>query len=212
MAAVTGRNVTVHGAGRTDAGVHASGQVAHLDLPAGNVPSGETRRALVQGVNHHLPAAIRVLAADADDDSFHARRSASLKVYIYRLCTAPVIDPFRAPFVVPAPRELDLESMKTAASLITGRHDFSAFAKAGGSHRSPLRTIREAGWAEQGDEIRSGSPATGSFAAWSAPWWARCWRWAAAAGRRAIWRHCSRVVPAAPPDRTPLPAVCAWTA
>ncbi len=154
VAAVTGRNVTVHGAGRTDAGVHASGQVAHLDLPAGNVPSGETRRALVQGVNHHLPAAIRVLAADAADDSFHARGSASLKVYIYRLCTAPVIDPFRAPFVVPAPRELDLESMKTAASLITGRHDFSAFAKAGGSHRSPLRTIREAGWAEQGDEIR----------------------------------------------------------
>ena len=154
VAAVAGRSVTVHGAGRTDAGVHASGQVAHLDLPAGNVPSGETRRALVHGVNHHLPAAIRVLAADADDDSFHARKSASLKVYIYRLCTAPVIDPFRAPFVVPAPRGLDLESMKTAVALITGRHDFSAFAKAGGSHRSPLRTIREAGWDEQGDEIR----------------------------------------------------------
>ncbi len=154
VAAVTGRNVTVHGAGRTDAGVHASGQVAHLDLPAGNVPSGETRRALVQGVNHHLPAAIRVLAADDADDSFHARKSASLKVYIYRLCTAPVIDPFRSPFVVPAPRELDLESMKAAAALITGRHDFSAFARAGGSHRSPLRTIREARWTEQGDEIR----------------------------------------------------------
>ncbi len=154
VAAVAGRNVTVHGAGRTDAGVHASGQVAHLDLPAGNVPSGETRRALVHGVNHHLPAAIRVLAAADADDSFHARKSASLKVYIYRLCTAPVIDPFRAPFVVPAPRELDLESMKAAAALITGRHDFSAFARAGGSHRSPLRTIREARWTGQGDEIR----------------------------------------------------------
>lgn len=154
VAAVVGRNVTVHGAGRTDAGVHASGQTAHLELPAGNVPSAETRRALVQGVNHHLPAAVRVLAADADDDSFHARNSASFKVYSYRLCTAAVIDPFRAPFVVPAPRRIDLEPMKAAAALIAGRHDFSAFAKAGGSHRSPVRTIREARWTEQGDEIR----------------------------------------------------------
>ena len=154
VAAVASRSVAVHGAGRTDAGVHASGQAAHLDLPAGNLPPRETRRALVHGVNHHLPGAIRVLAADAVDDSFHARRSASFKVYGYRLCRAPVIDPFRAPFVVPAPRRLDLEAMKKAASLIRGRHDFSAFAKAGGGHGGTVRTIREARWAEQGDEIR----------------------------------------------------------
>ncbi len=154
VARVVGVKVAVHGAGRTDAGVHASGQTAHLDLPAGSPPPGEIRRALVHGVNRHLPAAIRVLAADAVDDSFHARKSSSFKVYSYRLCTAPVIDPFRAPFVVPAPRRLDLESMKTTASLIRGRHDFSAFAKAGGSHRGAARTIRDAGWTEQGDEIR----------------------------------------------------------
>ncbi|MXZ37388.1 MAG: tRNA pseudouridine(38-40) synthase TruA [Holophagales bacterium] len=154
VAAIAGQEVTVHGAGRTDAGVHAAGQAAHLDLPAGNLPSGETRRALIHGVNHHLPAAIRVLSADPVDDSFHARKSASFKVYGYRLCTAPVIDPFRAPFVVPAPRRLDLESMKAAASLIRGRHDFAAFAKAGGGHGSTVRTIHEARWTEQGDEIR----------------------------------------------------------
>ncbi len=149
VAAVTGQRVAVHGAGRTDAGVHAAGQTAHLVLP-----DRETRRALVHGTNHHLPPAIRMLAADAVDDSFHARKSASLKVYRYRLCTAPVIDPFRAPFVVPAPRGLDLKSMKAAASLVRGRHDFSAFAKAGGSHRSPVRTIHRAEWTEYGDEIR----------------------------------------------------------
>ena len=154
MAAVTRRNVTVHGAGRTDAGVHAAGQAAHVDLPAGNAPPGEISRTLVHGVNHYLPAAVRVLAADTVDHSFHARKSASFKVYSYRLCTAPVIDPFRAPFVVPAPRRLDLESMKAAASLIRGRHDFSAFAKAGGSHKSAVRTILEARWTERGDEIR----------------------------------------------------------
>lgn len=154
VAAVACRRVAVHGAGRTDAGVHAAGQAAHLALPESDLPTTETCRALVHGANHHLPAAVRVLAADPVDDSFHARKSAVFKVYGYRLCAAPVIDPFRAPFVVPAPRGLDLDSMKAAASLIRGRHDFSAFAKAGGSHSDPVRTIREAEWTRQGDEIR----------------------------------------------------------
>ena len=153
VAKVTSHTVAVHGAGRTDAGVHARGQTAHVALPAGGWPAGETCRALVHGTNRHLPAAIRVLAATDVDDSFHARKSAAFKVYAYRLCRAPVIDPFRAPFVVPAPRRLDLDSMKAAASLIRGRHDFSAFAKAGGSHRSPVRTVHEVEWTERGDEL-----------------------------------------------------------
>ena len=130
LARILGQNVTVHGAGRTDAGVHARGQVAHLTVAAESAPE-ETRRALVHGANRHLPAAIRVLDADAVDNAFYARKSAAFKVYRYRLCSARVIDPFRAPFVVPAPAGLDLEAMKTAASLLLGRHDFSAFAKSG---------------------------------------------------------------------------------
>lgn len=152
LARILGRSTSVVGAGRTDAGVHARGQVAHLTVAAGSPPA-ETRRALVHGANRHLPATVRVLDAAPVEDVFHARKSATLKVYRYRLCRAPVIDPFRAPFVVRAPGELDLEAMKSAASLLPGRHDFSAFAKSGGSHGQPERTIHNAAWIEAGDEL-----------------------------------------------------------
>lgn len=158
LAAVLGRplgpRVTVHGAGRTDAGVHARGQVAHLTLHPVDTPSSEVCRRLVFGTNRHLPAAIRVLDAAQTADTFHARKSAAFKVYTYRLVAAPVIDPLRAPFVVPAPAGLDLEAMRAATALIPGRHDFSAFAKSGGSHGQPMRTIREADWTANGDELR----------------------------------------------------------
>ncbi|MCY3971960.1 MAG: tRNA pseudouridine synthase A, partial [Acidobacteria bacterium] len=94
LARILGRSVTVHGAGRTDAGVHARGQVAHLTVAAATA-SAETARALVFGANRHLPAAIRVLAAEPVDDAFHAQKSAMCKTYRYRLCRARVIDPFR---------------------------------------------------------------------------------------------------------------------
>ena len=144
--------LTIEGAGRTDAGVHARGQVAHVSLAA-STSAPETRRALTRGVNRYLPAAVRVLDALEVDDAFHARKSATSKVYSYRLCTAPVIDPFRAPFTVPAPRSLDLRIMQAAATMILGRHDFSAFAKSGGSHGQPVRTIHEALWTVQKDEL-----------------------------------------------------------
>lgn len=152
LARILGRRVAVHGAGRTDAGVHALGQVAHLTVAAASAPA-ETGRALVFGANRHLPAAIRVLGAETVDDAFHARKSATSKTYRYRLCRARVIDPFRAPFVVPAPAGLDVESMKIAASMLPGRHDFSAFAKSGGSHGQPERKIHQAAWTEAGDEL-----------------------------------------------------------
>lgn len=152
LARILGRSVTVHGAGRTDAGVHARGQVAHLTVANASAPN-ETGRALVHGANRHLPAPVRVLAAETVDDAFHARKSATCKTYRYRLCRARVIDPFRAPFVVPAPAGLDLEAMKRAASMLLGRHDFSAFAKSGGSHGQPERTIQRAAWTEAGDEL-----------------------------------------------------------
>ncbi len=152
LARILRRSVTVHGAGRTDAGVHARGQVAHLTVANASAPK-ETRRALVHGANRHLPAAIRVLAAETVDDAFHARKSATSKTYRYRLGRTRVIDPFRAPFVVPAPVGLDLEAMKRAASMLLGRHDFSAFAKSGGSHGQPERTIQRATWTEAGDEL-----------------------------------------------------------
>jgi tRNA pseudouridine38-40 synthase len=142
-----GEAVRITGASRTDAGVHARGQVAHLELAR---PFPE--RGLVHGVNHHLPADVRVLAAAAMPAGFHARRHAAAKEYVYRLSRAPVLSPLDALFVPPAPAGLDVERMARAAEALPGRHDFSAFALAGGSHGQPFRRIVSARWEERDEE------------------------------------------------------------
>lgn len=144
-----GDPVRVVGASRTDAGVHARGQAAHLELPE---PFPE--RGLVHGTNHHLPDDVRVLAAHAMPAGFHARRHALGKEYLYRLSRAPVLSPLDAPFVVRVPAGIDLGELRRATALLPGRHDFSAFAAAGGSHRQPFRRIFSAVWEEAGDELR----------------------------------------------------------
>ncbi len=144
-----GEAVRIAGASRTDAGVHARGQVAHLELAR---PFPE--RGLVHGANRFLPADVRVLAAAAMPAGFHARRHAAAKEYVYRLSGAPVISPLDALFVAPAPAGLDVERMARAASVLPGRHDFSAFALAGGSHGQPFRRIVSARWEErEGGEL-----------------------------------------------------------
>lgn len=149
VAKLVGSAVRVTGASRTDAGVHARGQAAHLDLPR-----PFPHRALVHGVNRHLPEDVRVMAAGLVDEGFHARKSALSKEYRYRLSRAEVLSPLDAPFAVQVPARIDPARMERAASLLVGRHDFSAFALAGGSHVQPFRRIFAAGWAEQGEELR----------------------------------------------------------
>lgn len=149
VARLAGSPVAVTGSSRTDAGVHARGQSAHLDLPR-PLPL----RALVHGVNHHLPDDVRVLAAHEVEDGFHARKSALGKEYRYRLSRAEVVSPLDSPFVVKVPREIDPGRMETASAYLLGRHDFSAFALAGGSHGQPFRRIDAASWTEDGDELR----------------------------------------------------------
>lgn len=146
---LAGEPVRATGASRTDAGVHARGQVAHLDLPRPFPP-----RALVHGVNHHLPEDIRVMAAGLVSEEFHARKSAVSKEYSYRLSRAEVLSPLDAPFAVQVPAKIGLARMESATALLPGRHDFSAFALAGGSHGQPFRRIFAASWAEQGPELR----------------------------------------------------------
>lgn len=140
--------VRVTGASRTDAGVHARGQVAHLDLER-PLPT----RALVHGVNSHLPEDVRVVAAGEVEETFHARKSALGKEYRYRLSRAEVVSPLDSLFVVPVSNRIDLGRMERAAAFLPGKHDFSAFALAGGSHGQPFRTIRSASWTEHGEEI-----------------------------------------------------------
>jgi tRNA pseudouridine38-40 synthase len=138
----------VVGASRTDAGVHARGQAAHLALPAPFPP-----RALVHGTNHHLPEDVRVLAAAEMPPEFHARKHALGKEYRYRLSRAAVLSPLDAPFAVRVDPRLDVARLREATGHLLGRHDFSAFAAAGGSHRQPFRRIFAAAWDEAGEDL-----------------------------------------------------------
>ncbi|WP_137388841.1 tRNA pseudouridine(38-40) synthase TruA [Rhodoligotrophos defluvii] len=134
---MTGESVTVIGAGRTDAGVHALGQVAHVDL-ARAFP-GERLRG---GLNFHLrPAPIAVLGAESVDDNFHARFSAIRRHYLYRIVNrrSPlVLDRDRAWHVA---RPLDVAAMHAAARHLIGKHDFTTFRSAHCQSASPVKTL-----------------------------------------------------------------------
>lgn len=122
-----GRAVTVHGAGRTDAGVHALGQVASVRLAH---PIGA--HILPRAINANLPPAIRVLHAEEAGDGFHARFAARAKVYRYRLASGAVAHPLDLRYAWHLPQPLDLAAMQAAAALLEGRHDFAAFRTAAG--------------------------------------------------------------------------------
>jgi tRNA pseudouridine38-40 synthase len=131
-----GRDVAVAGAGRTDAGVHALGQVASFSLERTIEP-----RALVRALNAGLPPDVRALAAAEVGVDFHARYSASRKTYCYRICNAEVISPFERHYAWHVPGSLDVDAMDRAARSLEGRHDFAAFAAAGGTTRTTERTV-----------------------------------------------------------------------
>jgi tRNA pseudouridine38-40 synthase len=148
IAAVTGEQVLPQGSGRTDAGVHALGQVASFPLRAA-IPAGGLLRAL----NRVLPAAIRILSAEHAPEGFHARHSAVGKVYQYRIIRGGISSPFVARYVSDCRWPLDLEAMQSAADLVVGERDFTSFAAF-----DPDRTARHA------DEDGSGCNANGTRA------------------------------------------------
>lgn len=124
VAAIVGRPVGVTGAGRTDAGVHASGQVAHLDVDD-RIPPARWRSAL----NANLPADVRAIDCRAASEDFHARYGARRKTYRYAIDESPVASPFLAPFAWHVGTELDVEGMRAAAvGLLEGNLDQRAFA------------------------------------------------------------------------------------
>ena len=116
------RNVTVHGAGRTDAGVHAEGQVANVFLQRDFNPHN-----LREAINGNLDRDIRVLNVEQVDDSFNARFSAKLKTYRYQIWTGAVVSPFLYRYVYHYRGHLDVGEMRNAATALIGAHDFSAF-------------------------------------------------------------------------------------
>jgi tRNA pseudouridine38-40 synthase len=134
---VTGRAERVHGAGRTDAGVHALAQCAHVDvlkfLPADR---------WIKALNALLPPAVRVLRCRYLSQNFHARLSAKGKVYRYRICTAPILPPFEYRRAWHIAQPLDLKILQSAAKHFVGSHDFATFAaNRGKPERSTIRTI-----------------------------------------------------------------------
>lgn len=136
--------VPVQGAGRTDAGVHARGQVAHADVPAAMFARfAATPGQWPAALNAHLPPEIRVRRADrAPTLDWHARFSATGKVYRYRLWNALVLDPFEIGRAWHLPGALDVPRLATAAEMFVGRHDFAAFAaNRGRSEPDTTRTI-----------------------------------------------------------------------
>jgi tRNA pseudouridine38-40 synthase len=149
LATFTGEAVAIVGAGRTDAGVHARGQVAHFDLERDLPP-----RALVHGVNPLLPDDVRILACAPAAPGFHARKGALAKAYSYTLVRAPVLSPLDALFAVRVDWRLDLPAMRRAATVLPGAHDFTAFALSGGAHTQPMRSIFTAEWSESGERLR----------------------------------------------------------
>jgi tRNA pseudouridine38-40 synthase len=148
LAELCGGPARTTGAGRTDAGVHADGQAVSVELSRELPPA-----ALVHGANARLPADVRVLAARPVEPGFDARRDAVAKLYRYRLHRAEPIPPAARPFVVPAPRAFDLDALADAARAVVGRHDFAAFALAGGAATATVRRLFAAAWEEAGDEL-----------------------------------------------------------
>lgn len=135
------QQVRIVGASRTDAGVHARGQVAHLEVPL-DFPV----RGLVHGANQRLPEDIRIMTADRMPEGFHARKHAASKLYRYRFGRAPILSPLESLFAVRLSGSVDLDAMQRAAGYLIGEHDFTAFALSGGSHTQPVRRIDEASW------------------------------------------------------------------
>ncbi len=130
--------VAVVGSGRTDAGVHAEGQVANVHLNAKFTPEK-----LKLAINGNLWRDIRIMKAEKAPDDFHARFSAKNKTYIYRVVNAPVMSPFWRRFAHHEARPLDVGRMNDAARLFLGEHDWTAFASAKADGESRVRNVTD---------------------------------------------------------------------
>lgn len=145
LALIHTRPITLHGAGRTDAGVHAAGMVAHFHTDKAMSP-----QAFAKGLNSMLPGSIRILEAREENGGFHSRFSATGKTYIYAVGNGAVMMPCDRLYRVHIRAELDFGNMQECLEIITGTHDFASFETAGSrdpsqpGERGSIRTIYEA--------------------------------------------------------------------
>lgn len=136
LARFEGAPVVVHGAGRTDAGVHALGQVASV-----RVTCAHDVETLTRALNAQLPEDVRVLRVEEVAAEFHARFDARSKTYRYLIRNAPFATPFERAFVWLVPQPLDVAAMQQAAQSLVGTHDFAAFQSVGSVTSGTVRTL-----------------------------------------------------------------------
>jgi tRNA pseudouridine38-40 synthase len=146
LATIDGKVVTLHGAGRTDAGVHALAQTA-----SARVTTTLDDETLARALNAHLTPAIRVTAVATVPDDFHARFSAAGKVYEYRIWNGPAIPPFIRLYAWHIPEALDVDAMHAASRAIVGVRDFAGFRSAKSVNHTTVREIVRAGWRREAE-------------------------------------------------------------
>ena len=164
---MTGEEIEVHGSGRTDAGVHAKGQVAnfHIDWKKleNNVSDQErkmeghggkkTPAEIMDYINEYLPEDIAVLSCETAPERFHSRLSAVRKTYCYQLEMGPKKDVFQRNYYYGLGTALDVPAMKEAAALLTGQHDFKSFCGNKKMKKSTVRTIENIEFKQQGSRL-----------------------------------------------------------
>lgn len=138
LSRLDGREVSVHGSGRTDAGVHAEGQVASVQLQREITP-----QTLRNALNGNLDRDVRVLSVAEAPENFHARYSALSKTYVYRLVHNQVMSPFWTRFAHQESRPIDLDLMRSCTRLFLGEHDWTAFSAAHTDAESRVRTVTQ---------------------------------------------------------------------
>lgn len=148
LSAMADHPVEIIGSGRTDAGVHALGQVANFHLE-GKWETGE----ILSYVNHYLPEDIALLQVEQVPERFHSRYNARRKTYLYRIHTGEVRDVFSRKYVYEYPGTLDVKRMEQAARLLEGTHDFMAFCGSKRKKKSTVRTIYEIRLQEKPGEL-----------------------------------------------------------
>jgi tRNA pseudouridine38-40 synthase len=146
---LTGETVSVVGAGRTDSGVHALGQVAHIRLEK-QMEAARLQRAL----NGILPWDIRIASARQAPPEFHAQKSAVRKRYLYRIYNGPVLPPFLTGRIHQVIHPLQVDAMSEAAALVVGRHDFKGFAAAAATVKDHHRTVLTSRFVRKGRDLR----------------------------------------------------------
>ncbi len=148
LGTLAGGAVEIHGAGRTDAGVHAEAQVASFRLPS-PIPVSEVEAHL----SRYLPEDIAVVSLEEAPERFHARLNAKGKVYRYSLRLSPHPDVFRRKYQYRVGSTLDIDAMKKAAAALTGQHDFRAFCSNKRYKKSTVRTVRSIDFVLSGGDL-----------------------------------------------------------